>query len=320
MQTLRVGLGFLMLVFFIHPRVPPLEAQEVAAPAAAPAVAEDAAPVAETLTAVKIAQDPALWPKQVTVSTPQEVSLVSGGKAIGKIKLPAGTRYDLKAVAGETVTVLYKENELVIPVIETDLLTEAEKVRLRRDSMNAQREAAAAVASTEIKPAPAPVVSQPPKATNELGQKIQKDMVQLKGNRLSAYEGKEMGNKKHILVYYSASWCGPCKAFTPDLVAAYSRWKQKYGEDFELVFFSSDHDEDQMREYMKASAMPWPAVKFSRVSKSHPLSKFGGRGIPCLVLLGGNGEVLSHSYEAEQYVGPRKVMADFERMAVPQAP
>jgi nucleoredoxin len=42
-----------------------------------------------------------------------------------------------------------------------------------------------------------------------------------------------------IGLYFSASWCGPCKAFTPKLAACYKALKER-GAPFEIVFISSD--------------------------------------------------------------------------------
>ena len=64
---------------------------------------------------------------------------------------------------------------------------------------------------------------------------------------------------KVVAVYFSAHWCPPCRAFTPTLIKAYESAKAA-GLPFELVFVSSDHDEDGFDEY--TADMPWPSVKF----------------------------------------------------------
>jgi len=42
------------------------------------------------------------------------------------------------------------------------------------------------------------------------------------------------------------------------------------------------------------------------------IDAYRGRGIPCLVLVDREGNVVSHSYEGQTYVGPVKVMNDLE--------
>ena len=70
---------------------------------------------------------------------------------------------------------------------------------------------------------------------------------------------------KVVAIYFSAHWCPPCRAFTPTLIKAYEAAKAA-GLPFELVFVSSDEDEEGFDEYTKD--MPWPSVKFS-VSRRH---------------------------------------------------
>jgi len=67
---------------------------------------------------------------------------------------------------------------------------------------------------------------------------------------------------------------------------------------------------------MKSSKMPWPAVKFSSI-KSSPLKKFAGSGIPCLVVLDGNGSVVADSYVDGKYVGPTSVLRTISRELIP---
>ena len=62
---------------------------------------------------------------------------------------------------------------------------------------------------------------------------------------------------------------------------------------FEIVFVSSDRDEESFQEYY--GEMPWSALPFERKGTKEALSdKFGVRGIPFLVLLdGATGKVIS---------------------------
>ena len=53
--------------------------------------------------------------------------------------------------------------------------------------------------------------------------------------------------------------CGPCRAFTPQLVKTYDKLKEA-GKKFEIIFCSSDRDEDSFKEYFES--MPWLALPF----------------------------------------------------------
>jgi thiol-disulfide isomerase/thioredoxin len=63
---------------------------------------------------------------------------------------------------------------------------------------------------------------------------------------------------KYLLIYFSAHWCGGCRGFTPKLAEFYRKYHDKY--DFEIVFCSSDHSQEQMLEYIREFKMPWPCL------------------------------------------------------------
>ncbi len=107
----------------------------------------------------------------------------------------------------------------------------------------------------------------------------------------------------YVLVYFSAGWCGPCRKFTPRLRDFYNQTKSSHDR-YEIIFVSSDRNERDMQAYMKEAAMPWPALRFSDKSATTELTQHAGNGIPCLVLLDAQGQVLSHSYVNGNYVGP----------------
>ncbi|KAK4269926.1 hypothetical protein QN277_023020 [Acacia crassicarpa] len=93
---------------------------------------------------------------------------------------------------------------------------------------------------------------------------------------------------KKVGLYFSASWCGPCKRFTPTLVEAYNEVSAK--GDFEIIFVSADEDEDAFKGYF--SKMPWLAIPFSDSDTRDRLDElFKVQGIPHLVILDENGKV-----------------------------
>lgn len=138
------------------------------------------------------------------------------------------------------------------------------------------------------------------------------DLVALRGKRAARFDDASLANTKYFAVYYSASWCGPCRAFTPKLVEWYNKNKPAH-PDFELIFVSSDQGEPEMEAYMAGDKMPWPALKFTKKAANKSVTKYAGPGIPCLVFLDADGKVLSDSYVSGSYVGPNKVLADIEK-------
>jgi nucleoredoxin len=124
----------------------------------------------------------------------------------------------------------------------------------------------------------------------------------------------KMSGVKYWAFYHSASWCPPCRAFTPRLVEFYNSFKPSH-PNFELVFVSADQNDSDMTGYMKLDSMPWPAVNFAE--NDNPalgVKKYFGPGIPCLVLVDAAGKVLSDSYENGQYVGADHVIDDITQM------
>jgi len=89
----------------------------------------------------------------------------------------------------------------------------------------------------------------------------------------------------YLLVVCSLlSWCGPCRSFTPVLRQLYSDSLKKQG--VEVVFVSSDQDEDSFRGYY--GEMNWLALPFDeREIKENLASAYRVQGIPSLIVLNG---------------------------------
>jgi len=131
------------------------------------------------------------------------------------------------------------------------------------------------------------------------------------GGSLKPFDGTTLANVKYLAFYYSASWCPPCRAFTPKLVEFYHDFKKAHAN-FELIFVNHDQSAEDMEAYMKADSMPWPAVRFSAID-STKLNALCGPGIPDLVLTDANGKVLSDSFHGQDYVGPYQVLDDIKK-------
>jgi len=178
-------------------------------------------------------------------------------------------------------------------------LSEADQSRARE--LAAQLPAKPAVTTA----APA---SPPGKLTADLTGKL----VSLKGSALTPYSRENFTGAKYYAFYFSAEWCPPCRTFTPELVEAYKELKAK-NPAFELVFVSSDESKDEMQAYMRNYKMPWPAVRFDTAKSLRAIQRYRGNGIPNLVFVDADGEVLSSSYVDDTYVGPRKVLRDIQK-------
>lgn len=114
---------------------------------------------------------------------------------------------------------------------------------------------------------------------------------------------------KPVFIYFSANWCGPCRAFTPELCQFYRA--NGGGTKFEVVFVSADHSAEDMDAYMTADDMPWWGVRHGSASAQALTRAYAGQGIPDLVLLDPTGRVIADSYVDGRYVGPQSVLAAF---------
>ena len=95
-----------------------------------------------------------------------------------------------------------------------------------------------------------------------------------------------LANSRLVALYFSASWCGPCRSFTPMLIEFYDVLKEEVASShgLEVVFVSSDRSEAEFQQYYKK--MPFKAMSFSqRELSQRAKSLFGVRGIPSLVVV-----------------------------------
>ncbi|XP_040388264.1 nucleoredoxin isoform X1 [Cygnus olor] len=107
----------------------------------------------------------------------------------------------------------------------------------------------------------------------------------------SALEGS------HVGVYFSAHWCPPCRSLTRVLVESYRKIKEA-GQKFEILFVSADRSEDSFKQYF--SEMPWVAVPYADEARRSRLNRlYGIQGIPTLIVLDSQGEVITRQGRVE---------------------
>jgi nucleoredoxin len=178
-------------------------------------------------------------------------------------------------------------------------LSDADQKFIKEAQATAEAKSPAASTSTELE-------------ETKLTKWLSTRLVARDGKRVKRFRESKVPQADYIAFYFSASWCPPCKAFTPKLVDFYNKTRGKH-ENFELVYVSSDSNEEAQGKYMIDYKMPWPAVDYDDV-KDKMVRKYAGSGIPCLVVVDRDGNVLADSYVNGKYVGPTTVMNQLGKM------
>ncbi|KAJ3222999.1 hypothetical protein HDU81_009468 [Chytriomyces hyalinus] len=121
--------------------------------------------------------------------------------------------------------------------------------------------------------------------------------------------------KKHILLYFCASWCPPCQRFTPKLIDFYETYSAATNNtDIEIIFISSDRDEASFDAYhYKMQFLALPYAERDRVASLR--ERFQVRGIPTLVLLdAATGETLNYNIQPLLNRDPRGLFFPYKEV------
>ena len=110
-------------------------------------------------------------------------------------------------------------------------------------------------------------------------------LLDQKGEKVSAgvLEGKYVG------LYFSASWCGPCRSFTPSLI----KFRDAHKNDFEVILVGGDGSPKAQANYMRKYKMPWLALKNQSREAMEISKSLGVPHIPYLVVLDPDGKIVS---------------------------
>ena len=111
-------------------------------------------------------------------------------------------------------------------------------------------------------------------------------------HKLSEYVGKG----RWVLVDFWASWCGPCRAELPNVVANYEKYHDK---GFDIVGLSFDKSKDAWVRAISDLQMPWIHLSDLKGWQSVASSVYNIRSIPASLLIDPKGKIVAVDLRGE---------------------
>lgn len=94
-----------------------------------------------------------------------------------------------------------------------------------------------------------------------------------------------VGKGSYVLADFWASWCGPCKAEMPDVIALYEKYKDR---GLKVIGITVNDTPEKSDSIVKLMGIPFP-----QIYESKPMSIYGITGIPHTILFAPDGTILS---------------------------
>lgn len=104
---------------------------------------------------------------------------------------------------------------------------------------------------------------------------------------------------KYVLLDFWASWCGPCRAENPNVVAAYAKYKAK---NFEVLGVSLDKEADKTAwlNAIKKDGLTWTNVSDLNGWENEAAVLYNVRAVPTTYLIGPDGKILAVNLRGEK--------------------
>jgi thiol-disulfide isomerase/thioredoxin len=109
---------------------------------------------------------------------------------------------------------------------------------------------------------------------------------------VKGFDGKQINladfKGKVVLIDFWATWCGPCVAELPNVIATYKKF---HAQGFEIVGISLDESESKLKDFLGSHEMPWVQFFDGKGWKNEVGVAYGVNAIPRTYLLDRDGKV-----------------------------